>query len=246
MHLPPESGVAIHHLSHCDVAAWIEKCNRYTSSPDRQRVTHDGRDLASFAHSRIDHWLARTKDRAPDGYPAAAAVLRAVYDVVDRLKTWEEERELKGSAEFARICAVMDADYAALLGAASRQGVLTRGCPTPPVSSEDAEHAALHARTVELRACCDASAAEATRSAIEMAHWVAEAARWATAAVYRAGEAVRLDAELSAAISRLDSVEQTLVAAQRRIEAIEGSTFWRATSGARRLADQAKRFARRC
>lgn len=245
MHLSPESGVTIHHLSHSDVAAWIEKCNRYTSCPDRRRVEHDGQDLASFAHARIDHWLARTKDRAPEGYPAAAAVLRALYDVVDRLKTWEEERELKGSAEFARICTAMDADYATLLGAASRPGALTRGRPTPPISTQDAEHAALHVRIAELRACCDANAAAATRSAVEVAHWAAEAARWATDAAYRAGEAARLDAELSAAIQRLGGAEEILVAAQQRIEAIEGSTFWRATAGARRLAERVKRFARR-
>ncbi len=229
--MPPESGVAIHHLSHRDVAEWIEKCNRYTSRPDRQRVEHAGQDLAAFAHARIDHWLGRTKDRAPGGYPTATAVLRSLYDITDRLKTWEEERELDGAAEFARLCAALDAYYAALPVAASRAGVLTRGCPIPLASSEDAERAALRARITELRARCDANAAEA-------AHWAADGAHWA-------GEAARLDAEQSATILRLERAEQALTTAQRRIEAIEASTSWRATAGARRLAEQAKRLARR-
>jgi glycosyltransferase involved in cell wall biosynthesis len=238
LHLPPDSGIAIHHLSHRDVAEWIEKCNRYTSRADRKRVEHTGQDLARFANARIDHWLARTNSRAPGGYPVAVAVLRALYDIVDRLKTWEEERELDGAAEFARICAALDGDYAALPVAASRAGVVTEGCPTPSASNEDAERAALSARLADLRARCDANAADAARSA-------ADAARWAE-------EAARLDAERSAAIQQLERSEQqlerseqALAGVQRRIEAIEASSSWRVTAGPRRLAEQAKRLARR-
>jgi hypothetical protein len=223
VHLPPESGVAIHHLSHRDVAEWIEKSNRYTSSPDRQRVEHAGQDLAAFAHARIDHWLARTKDRVAGAYPTAAAVLRSLYDIVDRLKTWEEERSLDGSAEFARICAALDADYAALSVATARAGVLARGCPAPAASNEAAERAAMRARIAELRVHCDTQAADA-------AHWASEVAR--------------LNAELSATLQRLERGEQALRAARRRIEAIETSTSWRATAGFRRLAEQAKHLAR--
>jgi O-antigen biosynthesis protein len=230
-HWPPDSGVAIHHLSHRDVADWIEKCNRYTSRPDRQRAEHAGQDLAAFAHARIDHWLARTRDGAPCGYPGAVAVLRAVYDMVDRLKTWEEERGLDGAAEFARICAALDAGYAALPGAAPRGGVRTRGCPAPPASCEAAGQAALRGRIAALRAGCDAKAAEAV-------HWAAAAAHWAA-------EAARLGGELAATTERLARTEPALAEAQRRIEAIEASTSWRATAGARRLAEQARRLARR-
>jgi glycosyltransferase involved in cell wall biosynthesis len=276
-HLPPESGVVIHHLSHRDIEEWIEKCNRYTSRPDRQRVEHEGHDLVSFAHRRLDHWLARTKDRVADGYPSAAAVLRALYDIVDRLKTWEEERELDGSAAFVRICAALDADYAALPAAASRAAVIARGCPIPPATDADAAQAALRARIAELRMRCDANAtdadaaqaalrariaelrmrcdanatdaarraAEAARSATDATRSAAEAARSATDATHWAEEAARLDAELSAAISRLEGAQQALTMAQRRIEAIESSTSWRATEGARRLAEQAKRLVRR-
>jgi Glycosyl transferase family 2 len=280
LQLPPESGIAIHHLSHRDMAEWFEKCNRYTSHPDRLRVEHEGQDLASFAHARIDHWLKRTKDRAPGGYPSAAAVLRAVYDIVDRLKTWEEERDLDGSAEFARICATLDADYAAMPAAASRAGVRTHGCPATPASNADAAQAALRARVTELRARCDADAADAARwkadaerAAADAQRWSADAARSAADATRSAadatrsfadatrssadarrsaadaahwvGEVARLDAELSAAISRLESTGRALTIAQRRIEAIESSTSWRATEGARRLAEHVKRLARR-
>jgi hypothetical protein len=272
-HLPPESGVAIHHLSHRDIEEWIEKCNRYTSRPDRQRVEHEGQDLASFAHGRIDHWLTRTKDRVAGGYPSAAALLRALYDIVDRLKTWEEERELDGSAAFARICATLDADYAALPAAASRAAILMRGCPIPPAADADAAQAALRGRIAELRTRCDAnatdaarwaaeaarsaadatrsaadaerSAAEAARSAADATRSAADAERSATDAAHWAEEAARLDAELSAAISRLGDAQQALTMAQRRIEAIESSTSWRATGGARLLAEQAKRLVRR-
>ncbi|HVC60990.1 MAG TPA: glycosyltransferase [Acetobacteraceae bacterium] len=231
LHLPPESGVVIHHLSHRDAAEWIDKCNRYTSRPDRQRVEHAGQDLAAFAHARIGHWLARTKDQAPGGYPVAAAVLRALYDIVDRLKTWEEERDLDGSAEFARICAALDAGYAALPAAPARAGTVTRGCPVQLACGEDPERAALRARIAELRAHYDATAADATNRANDAARWAAEA--------------TRLDAELSAAIQRVERTDQALQAERRRIEAIEASTCWRATAGARRLAERAKRLARR-
>ena len=114
MHIPPDTGVCIHHLSHPDVASWIERTNRYTSRPDRTRVVDHGDDLAEFAHARIDHWLARSDDKTPGGYPAAVALLRALYDIVDRLKTWEEARGLDGNALVAQVCARLDAPKPAL------------------------------------------------------------------------------------------------------------------------------------
>jgi Glycosyl transferase family 2 len=104
MRIEPETGVCIHHLSHPDVASWIERTNRYTSRPDRSRVDPEGLDLATFAHARLDHWLNGCRD----GYPAAVAILRATYDIVDRLKSWEEERGLDGHALFAERCADLD------------------------------------------------------------------------------------------------------------------------------------------
>jgi len=109
MNIPTTTGVCIHHLSHADVSSWVERTNRYTSRPDRTRVVCDGDDLIAFAHERIDYWLARSGDTAPDGYPAAVALLRGVYDIVDRLKMWEEARGLNGAALFAQVCANLDA-----------------------------------------------------------------------------------------------------------------------------------------
>jgi glycosyltransferase involved in cell wall biosynthesis len=68
LRVDPETGIAIHHLSHQDVAQWIEKTNRYTSRLDRERVIDDGRSLSRFAHERIDFWLSQTHDVSPGGY----------------------------------------------------------------------------------------------------------------------------------------------------------------------------------
>jgi hypothetical protein len=233
-----DAGVCIHHLSHQDLAQWLDKTNRYTSRADRARVEHAGDDLIGFAHARIDHWLDRTRDAAPGGYPRAVALLRTTYDLIDRLKTWEEERGLDGPAEFARICAALDAGYATLPVAASRAGRMTRGCPTPLPPGADAAQAALRARIAELRVAHDANAADAARWAEVAAHRTAEAGRWAK-------QAGRLEAELSAAIQRLERTDQALAASQRRIEAIEASASWRAMAWARRLAVHARRLARR-
>lgn len=231
MHLPPESGVVIHHLSHRDVAEWIEKCNRYTANPDRRRAEHTGLDLGAFAHARIDDWLARTKDKAPGGYPSAVALLRAVYDIVDRLKTWEEERDLDGSAEFARLCASLDAGYAALTVAGSRAGSLARGSPDAAELADVAALAALRERIATLRTGFDAvrTGFDALRTGFDA----------------KTEEATRLGAALSATTERLEHTEQVLAVAQRRIEAIETSTSWRVTAATRRLAEHAKRLARR-
>lgn len=98
--VPVESGVCIHHLSHTDVASWIERTNRYTSRPNRACVTGGEEDLIRFSHDRIDHWMKQTTPSPPDAYPAAVAMLRAIYDMVDRLKTWETARGLDGTALF--------------------------------------------------------------------------------------------------------------------------------------------------
>jgi glycosyltransferase involved in cell wall biosynthesis len=113
MKVAPDAGACIHHLSHPDVASWIERTNRYTSRPDRARVEDTRQDLAGFAHARIDHWIGRTHDAAPDGYPAAVALLRSIYDMVDRLKTWEEVRGVDGTALLRQTCERLDAAYRA-------------------------------------------------------------------------------------------------------------------------------------
>lgn len=108
-------GVCIHHLSHPNASAWIEKTNRYTSRRDRAGIQAGPAGFAAFAHRRIEHWMARTTDDAPDGYPAAVALLRAVYDMVDAVKAWEADRGLDGNEQFMRICERLDRDQQALL-----------------------------------------------------------------------------------------------------------------------------------
>jgi hypothetical protein len=164
----PDSGVAIHHLSHQNVAQWIEKTNRYTSRADRERVTDYAQSLARFAHDRIDHWLSRTRNDSPGSYPEAVAVLRATYDLVDRLKTWEEERGLDSTVEFQRVCALLDADYAALGVVRDRGGETVSATPSLPAALD--EHDVLQRRLAEFRARHDeltverdARAAEAMR-----------------------------------------------------------------------------------
>jgi len=133
MRVSPDAGACIHHLSHADVASWIERTNRYTSRPDRARVAPEDTDLAAFAHGRIDHWLSRTQDSSPGGYPAAVALLRAVYDMVDRLKTWEQDRGEDGAELFREICSALDAARESgfgLSGSASRSGGVRRGALT--------------------------------------------------------------------------------------------------------------------
>lgn len=97
--LMPEDGVWIEHFSNATVAGWIEKTNRYTDRPDRAGITVGPEGFAAFAHARIDHWLSRTRDDAPLGYPAAAALLRATYDMVDALKNWEGQETARDGAD---------------------------------------------------------------------------------------------------------------------------------------------------
>jgi glycosyltransferase involved in cell wall biosynthesis len=113
--VPADSGACVRHLSHRDVADFIGKTNRYTSQPDRAHSPWGDGSLARFAHERIDHWLSCTDPCGADSYPAAVAVLRAVYDLVDRLKMWEAAAGLDGAALFRAECARLDAAHATAL-----------------------------------------------------------------------------------------------------------------------------------
>ena len=98
--IPINSGVCIHHLSYQDVAGWIERTNRYTSRPDRIRAAGGADHLIRFAHDQIDSWMRRTDAASGNDYPSAVALLRAVYDIVDRLKAWETDRGADGAELF--------------------------------------------------------------------------------------------------------------------------------------------------
>jgi GT2 family glycosyltransferase/glycosyltransferase involved in cell wall biosynthesis len=123
----PDTGICIHHLSHESVSQWLEKTNRYTSNPDRLRADDGGYDLTAFAHARIDAWIAQTKSEDNGSYPVAVALLRAVYDMIDRLKTWEAEQGLDGKTAFQDRCRALEGEYARSLP--SNRG----GAPTMPL-----------------------------------------------------------------------------------------------------------------
>ena len=241
MRLPPESGVVIHHLSHRDVAEWIEKCNRYTSRADRRRPDHGGHGITAFAHARIDHWQTRGRGAEPGGYPEAVALLRAVYDIVDRLKTWEEERGLDGTAAFARTCDQLDAAYAGS-PAVARGGEPSAAAPPPPAPPQDAARAALVARIAELRSQCDAVTADAAslRAAFSAA---VEAHRDALVAECARAEALARHTE--AAEQRAEAAARRAGALRAQLAAIEASTCWRATAGMRRIGERVKHAMRR-
>lgn len=117
-----QDGVCIHHLSHPDVAGWIEKTNRYTSRVDRARCDASAQGVAAFAHARIDYWQTQSKNSDPMGYPAAVALLRAIYDMVDALKAWEEFQGLNGEALFKQACDSLDLDHERAVDAAATAG----------------------------------------------------------------------------------------------------------------------------
>jgi glycosyltransferase involved in cell wall biosynthesis len=126
--IAPETGICIHHLSHLDTAQWVEKANRYTSRPDRVRCEPEVADLIGFAHARIDHWLSRTGVTDRSDYAAAVALLRAVYDMIDRVKSWEQAQGFDAAVHFAAICAELGLAYDAL---ERRTGIRTSAEPLP-------------------------------------------------------------------------------------------------------------------
>ena len=211
-----DTGAAIHHLSHLDVAQWVEKANRYTSRLDRERVLDDGRSLARFAHERVDHWLSRTRDVSPGGYPEAVAVLRATYDLIDRLKVWEEERGLDAAAEFERLCASLDARYQALGIVRDRRGEALTAIPYVPRAVD--EHEVLRRRLAHLRARHDTAQGERQAQAAEIARLTEElrslAARHEEAR--RAEDALRRQTE-----AERGRVQSEAIAQQRRAEQAE-------------------------
>lgn len=119
-----DSPICIEHLSHPDTAQWIERTNRYTSRTNRVGVAAEGVNLIDFAHDRIDHWLARSRHSDRDDYPAAVALLRAIYDMVDRVKAWETEQGIDGARAFSERCAELNRAYDEL--------ETRRGIPTGP------------------------------------------------------------------------------------------------------------------
>jgi glycosyltransferase involved in cell wall biosynthesis len=109
--VPADSPIYVEHLSHATTEQWIERTNRYTSRPRRVQADPEGFDLIDFAHRRIDHWLAQTRRTDRNDHAAAVALLRAVYDMVDRVKAWEAEHGRDGAAAFRSRCAELHRAY---------------------------------------------------------------------------------------------------------------------------------------
>jgi len=104
----PETGAAIIHLSHKDSATWIEKMNRYTSRPNR---LSEGKASDLTPHGIItlmQNYMSRVPPDDHDGYLAAVAALRGLYDVVDAIKRWESEQPKTGEQRFAEICKTLN------------------------------------------------------------------------------------------------------------------------------------------
>lgn len=225
--VPPSEGV-IHHLSHRSVADWVEKTNRYTSRPDRARVGLERRDLAGFARDSIARWCNARPAAAGDDPTQAVALLRASYDLIDRLKSWEEERGLDGAAAFGAICAGLRAACAVQLAPIARAHATAAVEDLAPPAAPPAEEgriAALSAMVSALRAELAATAATARVQQAAEARGAAE-------------RAARQAAALAAAETRAEAAEAALAA-------LRASRFWRAGAPLRRAVAAGRGLVRR-
>lgn len=107
--IPYDTGVRIHNLSHKSAHQWVEKTNRYTDEPDRVSWFDTTIPLEQFAHERVDFWLSQSRSRSD--YVVSAALLRAVYDIVDRVKLFEATLGIDGDDAFLAVCAELDRTY---------------------------------------------------------------------------------------------------------------------------------------
>lgn len=107
--IPYDTGVRIHNLSHKSAHQWVEKTNRYTDEPNRVSWFDTTIPLEQFAHERVDFWLSQSRSRSD--YVVSAALLRAVYDIVDRVKLFEATMGIDGDEAFLAVCAELDRAY---------------------------------------------------------------------------------------------------------------------------------------
>lgn len=230
---PTDKGVCIHHLSNANVTGWIEKTNRYTSSPDRSGVKAGAEGLAAFGHQQIDYWFARTEDKATAGYPAAAALLRAVYDMVDGLKAWEAESGQEGAELLREACERLDQAQQAENESTPEMKIATD--LQIELSAADLRNEALSAELVAATQRNDSLAADCVEAEKRNGALSAELATVAQCNV-------TLSANLAGAIAEAATLRQSLTTAEqisdgvsRELAAIQNSTSWRLTAGLRRL-----------
>jgi glycosyltransferase involved in cell wall biosynthesis len=87
----------ITHLSHENIAAWLEKTNRYTAQSSRSGVAIP-ENITEFAQETLKRWT----EEMSDPYLQTIGILKAIYEIVDGLKRWEEAQP-NGTEEFAKI-----------------------------------------------------------------------------------------------------------------------------------------------
>nr|WP_294501540.1 glycosyltransferase family 2 protein [uncultured Rhodopila sp.] len=112
--ISPESGAAIMHLSHKDAATWIEKTNRYTSRPDRAGSATAADLTPGGVIAMMQAYMSEVPLDDHDGYLAAVAALRGVYDVADAVKRWESRQPQSGARTFSDICRRLNAELEAV------------------------------------------------------------------------------------------------------------------------------------
>ena len=232
--IPSDAGIAIHHLSHADVHQWIDKTNRYTSRPERVRVLDEGADLAHFAHRSIDRWLKASRNATPGSYAEAVAVLRSTYDLIDRLKSWEEARGVDGRARFAELCQALDLAYETHLTPIRRPRVAGAIAPSAPPQALAATEAA------------DPMLVRANASLVSMLRQTQEAGDALRKTHERLqAEAERLRAEIERRRAETEQQQANHVRLQQlvtdlavQLKQIQLSTSWRMTGPLRLLGRQ--------
>lgn len=228
--IPPESGACLHHLSHKNVAQWIDKANRYTSNPDRARPEHAGNDLRAFAHDRIDRYQPESTETA-SGYPAAVGLLRGTYDLIDRLKTWELEEGVDGEAAFQRVCRELEADYerAGTLRPHAASSIVHSHGQLPDAQVLPADGAALEAMRTTIRTLrAEAETAQAARARQQADREALETAL--RLAEHTVAEKEREHRRVGTLYKQQQSGLQTELDATRSVvQRMQASTSWRVT-----------------
>lgn len=105
------TGISFHNISHPDASTWIEKTNRYTSVRDRSgSVDQFSCDMFASARAALERWISQSGEN-PSEYVQAVGLLRAVYDMVDLVKHWEQRRAENGNTLFELTCRNLQLTY---------------------------------------------------------------------------------------------------------------------------------------